>query len=439
MFKKFTNIFSDLSPPRILILGYLSYALIGWLLLLLPFCHYHPISSLDDFFISTSAMSTTGLATIDVGTSYTLVGQIVIFMLIQAGGIGYMTFSSFVILATTNKLSSYRHKMASSTFSLPKGFSVKEFIYHVIIFTFLCEIIGAIILTALFMNKGIQMPIWYGIFHSVSAFCTAGFSLFSDSFIHFKYDLGINITLSVLSLLGALGFIVWLDLYKKYTGQKEQITFVSKVILSVTCAFMVFGTLIFFLLESPFSDTFYHKIITSFFQTMTASTTVGFNTLDIGSLKTSTIVLLLFLMVFGASPSGTGGGLKSTTFAALVGLVKSTVSGKGIVSFWKREIPLKRVRLATATFAYYMFVLTIAIFCLAISENKPFLPMLFEIASALGTVGLSMGITSELTEFGKFFISFLMLMGRVGILTFGVALSVQEKDVEKYQKEHLVF
>jgi len=441
MLKKIRHAFSKLPPARNLLLGYLTYASIGWLLLLLPICHKQHVSALDNFFIATSAMSGTGLTTVDVGTEYSLLGQIIILLLIQAGGIGYMTFSSFVILATTKKLSHYRQKIASTTFSLPSEFSMHEFIINVAIFTFICEFIGTIALSVIFMQRGIEHSIWNGVFHSVSAFCTAGFSLFNDSFTGFKYDLWINITLSALSILGAVGFIVWLDLYKRVKGQKDHLTFITKVILSITFLFIFLGSLIFFFVEGPLADTtVYQRLMTSFFQTMSASTTVGLNTLDIGGLKEGTLVLLISLMVFGASPSGTGGGLKSTTFAALVGLVKSTVTGKNIVSFWNREIPPKRLRLATATFAYYAFVLTFSVFLLSLLENKRFVSIVFEAASALGTVGLSMGITSSLTDWGKLIITFLMFMGRVGILTFGIAISVQLKEEEEFQKDNeLVF
>jgi trk system potassium uptake protein len=442
MFKRIAEYFSDLPPPKSLVLGYLTYALLGWLVLLIPICHKEHVSALDNFFIALSAMSGTGLATVSVVNEYSLWGQIVILLLIQAGGIGYMTFSSFVILATTKKLSHFRSKIASTAFSLPEGFSVQEFIYNVATFTFVCELIGAVVLGLIFLSKGVEFPIWYGIFHSISAFCTAGFSLFQDSFIQFKYDVGINITISVLSILGAMGFIVWLDLYKRIKGNKDHLTFITKVILSVTFWFLVLGTLLFFLLEGPLQEnTTFHRLITSFFQIMTANTTVGYNTLDIGNLTRSTVILLIFFMVFGSSPSGTGGGLKSTTFVALVGLVKSTITNHHTVSFWKREIPPKRVQLATAIFGYYMFVLSISVFILTISESsKSFLPILFEAASALGTVGLSMGLTSDLSSFGKVLIALLMLMGRVGILTFGIALSVKRKEVDHYEKDNeLVF
>ncbi len=435
------SIFSRLTPPQALVLGYLMYTLVGWLLLCMPICHTEGVSILNNLFIATSAVSTTGLTTIDVGTHYTFLGQLVILTLIQIGGIGYMTFSSFVIFAIMDKLSSFRKKVAMTALSLPKQLPIHEFLPRVVFFTLLCEVIGAIILSLLFASKGVEHPVWNGIFHSISAYCTAGFSLFPDSLMSFKYDFGINMTISLLCIFGAVGFIAWLDIYKKLKKQKERLTFLTKVILSVTFCFIAIGSFVFFFVEGPLSgNTIYERVITSFFQTMTASTTAGYNSLDIGTLTEASIILLTFLMVFGASPAGTGGGLKSTAFVTLVGLVITTISGRNVVSFWKREISNKRVQLATATLGYYLFVLTFSVFLLTIFENKPFLRVLFEAASALGTVGLSMGITSDLTTFGKLMISVLMLMGRVGILTFGIALSVQKKDEVVYKKDNeLVF
>ncbi|NNM44072.1 MAG: potassium transporter KtrB, partial [Chlamydiae bacterium] len=429
MIKNAIKVFSRIHPAKMILIGYLSHVLVGWLVLLLPICQNLGVSLLDNFFIAMSALSTTGLTTVDVGKEYSMIGQIVILLLIQAGGIGYMTFNTFIVLATTRKLSLFRQMITSTAFSLPRNFVISEFIFHVIIFTFVCELIGAAVLSYLFMNNGIENFIWYGIFHSISAFCTAGFSLFPDSLMGFQDNLGINLVFSTLSILGAIGFISWLDFYKKITGKKEYLTFTTKVILFVTFWFLILGSFLFLLTENVFSEgSIYHKVITAFFQVMTASTTVGFNTLDIGGLSVATIILLIFLMVFGASPSGTGGGLKSTTFVALVGLVKSTLKGQNHVSFWKREIPDKRLQLATAIFSYYILVMTISVFFLVIVESKPLLPLVFEAASALGTVGLSMGITSSLTEVGKILIALLMFMGKMGILTFGIALASKMKE-----------
>lgn len=426
----------NLHPAKILVLAYLFYSIIGCILLSLPFCHKESTSLVDDYFVAISAMTTSGLATVDIGTTFNLLGQIVIFILVQFGGIGYMTFSSFILLCTTGKLTAHRKKIGAKTFSLPKDFSLREFIYHMMVFSIVCEWVGAIALSFLFWKKGVENYIWNGIFHSITSFCTAGLSLFSDSFISYQDDFWINFVISLLALIGSLGFIVSLDCYKKWTKQSDHFSFTSKVILSITALFFVCGALLFYALQSyKFSLTPFAEWLIAFFQTMSALTTTGFNSVDIGTLTPAVLILLAFASTFGAAPSGTGAGLRNTTFASLVAFVKSTLKGD-VTTLWHHEIPYKRVKLATVAFIYYVFTLSIILFLLNISEDKEFLSIFFEAVNALNNSGLSMGLTSELTFFGKGLICLLMLMGRVGILTFGIAISSQsEKKIARAKAE----
>lgn len=438
IYRSIRAILEEAHPPKLLLLGYGVYVLVGWLLLLLPICHTKAVSILDNLFIATSAVSTTGLVTVTIGEVYSFLGQLVILSLIQLGGIGYSTLASFVVLSATRKLSRFQEQVSLHNFPLPKGFVVPEFLRHVVVYTFVCEAIGAVVLSLLFKAAGETHYIWDGIFHSISAFCTAGFSVFPTGLVQYATNYPLNITISILSILGGVGFIVWLDLFKRIMGQKNHTTFTTRIILSVTFWSLLIGTVLFFL-TNPFPEnfTFGQQVLSAFFQTMTSSTTAGFNTLPIGGLSFSAITLLLFLMAFGASPSGTGGGLKSTTFTALLGLVKSTLRSEADdVSFWGHTIPASRMRIASSTFAYYIFVLVTALFTLTVLEDLPFLPLLFEASSALSTVGLSMGITSSLSEWGKSFIIFCMLMGRVGILTFSVAFLVQKHTKHKPEDDH---
>lgn len=431
---------SNIHPTKIMVFGYLFYGVVGWILLLLPACQKQVVSALDCFFISTSALTTTGLTPVDVGQTYSFAGQVVLFFLMQIGGIGYLTFSSFVLVAATNKLSEFREKLTTYAFSVPKGFSIREFIKNVIVYTILCEVIGAVFLYFLFKQRGIEEPLWSSIFHSVSAFCTAGFALFDTSFQGFKFDFWVNAVISILCLLGAVGFVPVTDFVRKLTRRKAYTTFSTQIILSVTGWILVAGTTLFFLTEKNIHDlTTTQRLLTSFFQVMSASTTAGFDTLPIGGLSQSVILLLLFVMVWGASPSGTGGGLKTTTLATLAGLVKSTLRGRPAVRFWNRTVSVKGVQIATASFAYYMFVLISTVFLLILTENKPFLPVLFEACSSMSCIGLTMGLTAELTDIGKLLISLLMFMGRVGILTFGIAISMQEKRVPHEKEAEILF
>jgi len=424
IFISFEKIIEKKDPIKILTLGYLTYMIIGFFMLMLPFSTDLEVSWLDNLFIAVSAVSTTGLATVGTGSSYSFFGELVILILIQLGGIGYMTFGSFIILQTGHRISSTRAKMTRTAFPLPETFSIVSFLRGVIVFTVGVEIIGAVLLSYFFWTEGFENPIWSGIFHSISSFCTAGFSLNPDSFESLRDHVPINLILSVLSLCGAVGFIVAVDLWERMRGRRQTLLFTSKVILLITSTFLAGGTLLISAIETSIQNLpLGERILTAFFQTMTATSTVGFNTVSIGNLGPDTIMLIYFLMIFGASPSGTGGGLKSTTFSALYGLVKSTLKRNEVISFLGRKIPPKRLQLAASSFVFCAFIVGLSVFILSATENAPFDKILFEAISALGTVGLSMGLTGDLTSIGKWVVIGLMVIGRVGVLTFGLAVS----------------
>ncbi len=430
---------SSVSPSKILLLGYLSYVMIGWMLLCMPLAQSLSVSAYDNLFIATSAVSTTGLAPISVSESYSFFGECVILVLIQLGGIGYMTFGSFIILSTRHKMSGFRAEMCRKTFALPEDFSVGRFIRLVIIFTLMCELIGALLLFMIFRYNDEPNALWSAIFHSISAFCTAGFSLNNNSFEGYADNVYLNVIIAALSYIGAIGFIVMTDIWQHLTGQRRHLHFASKVIIQITLWFSAIGIVLFFMMEPSIQALpNWERLLASFFQVMTATTTVGFNTIPISSISASVIMLLYFLMIFGASPSGTGGGLKSTTLAALWGLMRSTLKSRDEVRFQKRAISQERLQMAAAGFTFYMAVLFAAMMLLLSLENASFEVILFEAISALGTVGLSMGLTGELSNLGKLIIILLMFMGRVGILTFGIAVSMKDETREEEQDSELV-
>jgi trk system potassium uptake protein TrkH len=428
----------QLHPLKLVLLGYLSYILTGWFLLSLPFSQAHHTSALDNLFTATSAVSTTGLVTVSTSDSYTLFGQLIILVLIQLGGIGYMTFGSFVILSSKRNLSPERAKISSSVFSLPKNFRIDKFIKSVIRFTLIIELSGAVFLFLIFRSSDTPDVLWSAIFHSVSAFCTAGFSLYNDSFVSYQNNFWLNLVIAILSYSGAIGFIVFVDVWRKIKGKIRNITLTSKIILHTTLWLSIIGTFNIFLTEPSLQllppD---ERLISSFFQAMTALTTVGFNTIPINSITKATMLMMTVLMVIGASPSGTGGGLKSTTFSAVLGVMRSTLKGESKVSFWGNEIPFERVWTAMASLCFYIFFLVIGIYLLDLTESFSFEHIIFEAASALGTVGLSMGITSDLTNLGKLIITFLMFIGRLGPLTFGMALFLTNETLYKDEEKDL--
>ncbi len=414
---------ASLHPVRLVLLGYSSYIVIGWILLSLPFAQKRTVAALDNLFVATSAISTTGLTPVSVADSYTLFGQIVILLLIQLGGLGYMTFSSFVILAGQKRISGARTQVANVIFSLPESFRMDKFIRSVMSFTFLSEAVGALVLYGIFRRAGQTDAGWSAVFHSISAFCTAGFSLYNNSLESFAGDFWLNCAVGILSFLGAMGFIVFVDVWRRLRNKIPDVTLTTRIILHCTLWVSLTGGFIFFVSEpSVQALPITKRLIASFFQSMTAMTTVGFNTIPVSAVSRASLLLLTILMIIGASPSGTGGGLKSTTFSALLGIMRSTLRGERHVSFWGRRVPERRVRLAMATFCFYMVFLLIGVYLLTFTEDADFEAVVFEAASALGTVGLSTGLTSSLSDLGRVVVTFLMFVGRLGPLTFGLSL-----------------
>jgi trk system potassium uptake protein TrkH len=416
------------------------YIVIGWVLLSLPVSQRAGSTaiSLDHLFTSTSAISTTGLTTISVSETYNFLGQFIVMALIQLGGIGYMTLGSFVILAQNKPLSKARLDIANVVFTLPESFKIYKFIKSVIVFTTVIEFFGAAALYVVFRETGIDNPIWSAIFHSVSAFCTAGFGLYNNSFENFSGHFWINTIIAVLSYLGAVGFIVFVDIWRRIRGKIDRITLTTKIILWATFYISLIGTVLFFITEPSIQNYPADKrLLASFFQTMAAMTTVGFNTIPIGTISRASLLLITTLMVIGASPAGTGGGLKSTTFSALWGLAVSTMKGRKDVSFWGRVIPEQRVRLAAASFCFYIAFLLVGVYFLSLTDSAvDFEKLLFEAASALGTVGLSTGITSSLAVMSKIILIGLMYAGRIGPLTFGLAMFVDRLSAVDMSPRH---
>jgi trk system potassium uptake protein TrkH len=416
------RVFAD--PLRFVVLGYAFYVVAGWFVLALPICRTTADATwLDLLFTATSAVSTTGLTTVSTADSFTWIGQVVILALIQLGGLGYMTVGSFTVLSITGKLPALRERVGAAAMSLPSGFQIVSFLRVVVIFAVIIEAIGAAALYPAFVAHGAPNPVWQAIFHSVSAFCTAGFGLLNDSFESYRSDAWLNTVIIALSFLGAIGFIVLSDFWSFIRGRKAWLTLTSKIIMLSTLWISVAGTILFFVEESTIASLpAAERWMTALFQVMTASTTVGFNTVPIGALSASSLFLLTAVMIIGASPSGTGGGLKTTSITALWAVMMSVVRRREQVTFLRREIPDVRVRAATANVLFYFLALAAGIYALALVETAPLADQMFECASALGTVGLSRGITSALSPPGKLIIVALMFLGRVGPLALGMAL-----------------
>lgn len=440
--KKISLFVSNNNPNRIIVLGYLSYIVVGSLLLSLPvFNKVLSISFLDNFFIATSAVSTTGLTTISIGECYNFWGQLIIVVLIQLGGIGYMTLGSFVILSINNRMSMSQEKIQRQVFHLPEQVNTGEFVKILIYYSFMVEFVGALLLFIFFSMEKVPNALWSAVFHSVSAFCTAGLSLNSNSFESFYRNAGVNLTISVLCILGSLGFIIVYDIWSNKIKEKKSITLTSKIILWSTFILIFFGMIILFFFEPVISNRpFFERLLVSFFQSMTALTTSGFSTVSISVLSIFSYFIIILLMIIGASPSGTGGGLKTTTFTALIGVMKSSLMREKEVKFLNRTIPNERIWLAVSSLCFYLAVLLLSTFFLLLQNNRfSFQQVIFEAASALGTVGLSTGITPELNSIEKIIVIITMFIGRIGPLSFGIALFLRNTATAsiKYSEEDL--
>jgi trk system potassium uptake protein TrkH len=424
--RKYNRFLLTLSPQRNLVFGFFIYNLVGIILLCLPFARKSDLSIIDIIFTSTSAISTTGLLTMSMADDFTFFGQLVVVLLFQIGGIGYMTFTTYILLNTSNKRSKWRERILSAAFAIPNTLQLRPFLKSVIIYTILFEIAGIIFFYIGFADAGYSFweRLWVSIFHSVSAFCTAGFSLFNSGFADYVDDGWINFTISFLAIAGSLGFIVFTDFWLKLTKKKHDLSFTSKLILSGFLILLTVGTTTMYFAEPAITALDgAARFYASFFQTMTAMTTVGFNTMDFGAFAMPITIVTILLMYIGASPSGTSGGLKITTFVATVAYLRSRLKNCVDVMFLNRQIPTERVDVAVSTFIFYFMISFVGILLLTFSETAPLEIIAFETLSALGTVGLSMGITGDLTVFGKIVIIFLMFIGRLGVLTFGLAIS----------------
>lgn len=424
LLRKYVVFLLKLSPHQNLTYTVFFYTIIGFILLSLPFMD-HGVCAIDNLFTAASAISTTGLNSVSFAESYTFLGKFIVLLLIQIGGIGYMTMSSFIHLSFSHRIA-HRHKeVLDVAFSIPKKMRMQEFLYAVIIFTVIVEGIGAILLTNYFYRQdmGFWTALWHGIFHSVSAFCTAGFSLMNNSLVSYEDSKTINVIISTLAILGAVGFIVVTDIFNRIIRRTDQISYTTKIIVLSILFLLLFGT-VFIFLTNPIESG---SLRAAFFHAMSAITTSGFHTIPLQTLSLSSLLIMMLLMSVGAAPGGTGGGVKTTAATAVLAIVYNRLISKEAVTFLGRKIPLPRLYLATATFIFYAMVLFTSIFFLTWTESLNFVQLCFESVSALSTAGIST-FSPNLSTLGKLNIIITMLIGRVGVITFGMSLIGKDED-----------
>lgn len=443
------NIFQILTPELSLALSFFVLIFAGALLLLLPFSTTGAhISFIDALFTATSATCVTGLVVVDTGSFWSPFGQGVILVLIQIGGLGIMTFSSFLVYIIARKLSLWDQGMLEFSFAGSNRQSLGQLLWAIILGTFIIEGVGALILSLRFShNYALGHAVYLGLFHSISAFCNAGFSLFANNLMDYRGDLVVNITIMVLVIAGGVGFWVLYDL-KNIIKHKRNIHSTSlhtRLVLSMTTALILIGFIIFLIAEWRQSIALFSlkgKILASMFQSVTART-AGFNTLDMAALSNSSLFLLLLLMFIGASPGSCGGGIKTTTFAIVLAMIKARLRNQQQVQIYHRGISEATISKAIGITFAVIVVLGVAIMLLLMVESPLhaqfhqrtlLIDLVFEAFSAVGTVGLSTGVTPLLSLPAKFIIILLMYMGRIGPVTLTIALAgVQSRNIRYAQ------
>ena len=442
----FNNLYENLksmSPIRLIVSSFAFIILIGTILLSLPISTrngtFTPV--IDSFFVATSATCVTGLTLFDTYTQWSNFGQVVIILLIQFGALGLITF-------TTGFTLFFRKKWGLRDIRLAKEYTsgsvidTPKLIKTILIWSLVCESIGAVLLAIRFIPQFGAYGIWISIFTAISAYCNAGFDLmgFTEKgigLINYRADALVSLTIGLLIVIGGIGFVVISDIHsgilKKVHDKRSHfhLNFHSMIVIKMTVALLLIGTLFFFIFEynNTLSDLdFSGKLVASFFQSSSART-AGFFSLPIGSEREITKLLTIFLMFIGASPASTGGGIKTTTFAVLLATVKSIIKGNEDTVFKGHKVEKSTVyrALAIITMAFTIVsFLTVAISLIEESQNIHIVDIVLEVVSAFATVGLTAGITTLLSDLSKVLLSIAMFIGRVGPISLGIAITLNK-------------
>lgn len=418
---------------QVIIVGFFSVILLGSLFLMLPWATQdgQGASFGDALFTSTSAVCVTGLILHDTATYWSMFGQGIILFLIQIGGMGVVTVAVAIVAASGRKIGLMQRSTMQEAISAHQVGGIVRLTKFILKTGFLIELTGAILLSFVFCKDfGLGKGIWYSVFHSISAFCNAGFDLIGirepfSSLTAYADQPIVNITIMALIVIGGIGFLTWADIKKnKWHWKKYRMQ--SKVILSVTAGLIFFPAVYFFFFE--FSHlSLGERIWTSFFQSVTPRT-AGFNTVDLSLISETGVLLMILLMITGGSPGSTAGGMKTTTVAVLISSALAVFQKKESAHFYGRRIPNDTIRHAATILLMYLVLFLSGGMIISSVENIPLLSALFETGSAIGTVGLSMGITPTLGRLSQGILIGLMFFGRVGGLTLIFAALSERKN-----------
>lgn len=434
----------ELDSAQILVLGFAILILAGTILFMLPISTTagHGLNFIDALFEATSAVCVTGLAVVDTGTTFTLFGQIVLLLLIQIGGWGFMTTGVFMFIILGKRIGLQERLLLQNSLNQFSLQGVVKLVIRIIAITLIIESLGAIVLA---IRWSFEMPwgkaIYYGVFHSISAFNNAGFGLEPDSLSKWVGDPTVNLAVTFLFMTGGIGFTVILDLWEKRSFR--QLSLHSKVALILSFIINAIAAALIFVAEFNNAATLGNlgiadKLWASFFQGVVPRT-AGFNTIDITQLTLPSYVLMMGLMFIGASSGSTGGGIKVTTFAVILLALWTVLRNKEEVNLLRRRIPWELVNKALSIGISGILFISVIFFFLTFTEKADMTKILFETISAFGTVGLSAGLTGDLSPLGRLLITVMMFIGRLGPLTMAFALMNQRKESKvKYVEEKLL-
>ncbi len=439
-----------ITPARAIFIFYFIAVTISVILLSLPGVHQEgvEITLLDTIFTAISSVSVTGLTVVDISETYSMFGLFVLMFVFQFGGIGVMSLGTFVWLLMGKKIGLRGRQLIMVDHNQTSLSGLVALMIEILKLILIIEAVGAVILGLLFMDyyPTVQEAFLHGLFTSISATTNAGLDITAASMKPYANDYFIQVIIILLLTLGAIGFPVLIELkeylfHRKRSSLPFRFSLFTKITTITFAALLVFGTVIIFLLEFQhhFKGMVWHEsFFYAFFQSATTRSG-GLSTMDVNLFSESTLLVISLLMFIGASPSSVGGGIRTTTLALNLLFLYHFARGRKDIKVFKREIHVDDVRKALAVTIFAMIICFLAIVILSVSEQQPLLAIVFEVSSAFGTTGLSMGITTELTTFGKWVIMILMFIGRIGLVSFFLLLRGKEPDLHyHYPKEKII-
>lgn len=431
----------QLNPSQLLVLVFGISIIIGAILLKLPFATNGSIRWIDALFIATSAMTVTGLATVDPSTTFTVFGQIVIAVLIQVGGLGIMSFAVLIFIVLGKKIGIKERLLMQQALNQTSVGGVIKLVKYLFVFSFTIEMIAMLFLAIRWVPEyGVQKGLFYSFFHAISAFNNAGFALWSDNLIQYVGDPIVNIVISSLFIIGGIGFTVLIDIWKKRRFKDYSLH--TKLMIVGTLILNVVSMLFIFIAEYSNPGTLGNlslseKLWASYFQAVSPRT-AGFNTIDLSHLNDTTSFFMIILMFIGAGSGSTGGGIKLTTAVVITLATISFLRGKNGITIARRSIAESYIGKVLAITIISLSFVIVSILILSMTERASFIQIVFEVVSAFGTVGLTLGMTSSLSFIGKLVIVFVMFLGKLGPLTMVFSFATRSKQKVRYPSEDIL-